>query len=146
VERISPGDLVALVTDVVPVPMNARGVLILAGGGDAVTAGSARPADREHPVSSGPGNASAVGMVSRLLEVLEGPGSATGVQAALKLPVQRSRVGEAGVHGAQGMSERVQLFDDVGIGDQGDAENSGVGERVEGDADVAWVHRGGRHG
>jgi hypothetical protein len=34
VERISPGDLVALVTDVVPVPMNARGVLILAGGGD----------------------------------------------------------------------------------------------------------------
>jgi hypothetical protein len=42
VERISPGDLVALVTDVVPVPMNARGVLILAGGGDAATAGSAR--------------------------------------------------------------------------------------------------------
>ena len=41
-ERISPGDLVALVTDVVPVPMNARGVLILAGGGDAATAGSAR--------------------------------------------------------------------------------------------------------
>jgi hypothetical protein len=73
VEPISPGDLVALVTDVVPVPMNARGVLILArGGGDAVTAGSARQADREHPVSSGPGNAWAVGMVSRLsLEVLE---------------------------------------------------------------------------
>jgi hypothetical protein len=30
VERISPGDLVALVADVVPVPMNGRGVLILA--------------------------------------------------------------------------------------------------------------------
>jgi hypothetical protein len=147
VERICPGDVVALAADVVPVPMNARGVLILAGGGDAVTAGSARPADREHPVSSGPGNAWAVGMVSRLsLEVLEGPGSATGVQAALKLTVQRSRVGEAGVHGTQGMSERVQLFDDVGIGDQGDAEHSGVGQRVEGDADVAWVHRSGHHG
>lgn len=83
-ERISLGDLVALVADVVPVPMNARGVLILAGGSDAATAGSARPADREHPVSSGPGNAWAVGMVSHLsLEVLEGPGSATGVQVTL---------------------------------------------------------------
>ena len=83
-ERSSPGDLVALVADVVPVPMNGRGVLIVADGGDAVTARSARPADREHPVSSGPGNAWAVGMVSRLsLEVLEGPGSATGVQVTL---------------------------------------------------------------
>jgi hypothetical protein len=59
---------------------------------------------------------------------------------------KRSRLGYACTHGAQGMGELVQLFDDVRIGDQGDAENSGVGQCVEGDADVAWVHRGRHHG
>ena len=59
---------------------------------------------------------------------------------------RRSRLSYARIHGAQGMGDLVRLFDDVRIRDQGDAENSGVGQRVEGDADVAWVYRGGHYG
>ena len=42
--------------------------------------------------------------------------------------------------------ELVRIRHDVRIRDQGDAENSGVGQRVEGDADVARVYRGGHYG
>ena len=66
--------------------------------------------------------------------------------AVLCQGVDVSRLGYVCIYGAQGTGELVQLFDDVRIRDQGDAENSGVGQRVEGDADVAWVHRGGHNG
>ena len=49
------------------------------------------------------------------------------------------------VDGAEGMSELVRLGDDVRIGDHGGGEDSGVGERVEGDTDVAGVHGYGDH-
>ena len=54
----------------------------------------------------------------------------------------------AGCPGAPGMESWSTGFvcHDVRIRDQGDAENSGVGQRVEGDADVARVYRGGHYG
>jgi hypothetical protein len=59
---------------------------------------------------------------------------------------RKSLLGYVCIYGAQGTSEPVRLVDNVRIRDQGDGENSGVGQRVEGDADVAWAHRGGHNG